>query len=360
MKRIIILFFIGFISMSIYAQGDIKLVPYEKHEKIKINRSNNIRQIIYSKNEQNAVSVEINPSDINKAQKAQLNIINLYDKEENIIAKSKPIDLYDWIVKPLGDNNTVLVIFPAGTARKAIIKVLKRQGNQLIETNEIERETAYFNIDISLDGKYYVCGFSAFDGISYNPEIKLFNNSGELLWSRFIDESRFYQVAISNKHVFGASKDSENKKGFMYLFDYRGKSLMKEEIDSHIGNYKIELSDYTNDKYFAISSLKNIYLFDSDKKAKIKEFRSDNNIEISDYLINNDGTIISTIMHRKYSKEKRKFDISNQQLIIEDIQNHKKSLKLDCKGKPLLKKDHNKVIIITSKNKIYSYHELQY
>lgn len=366
MKKILIIIFLGYISLIVYGQEEIELVPYDKQEKTEIYKFNsspdndNIRDIIYSKNDLNIISIEINPPDINKAQKSQLNIINLYDSKGNLLAKSEPVDLYDWVVKPLGDNNTVLMIFPAGTARKAIIRIYKKSGNALVETNAIKRETTYFSIDISMDGKYFICGFSAFDGISNLPEIMLFNDSGKLLWSNSIDESRFYQVAISKKHVFGASVDIENERGFMYLFDYHGERLMKDTIYSHIGNYKIKFSDFENDKYFAISSLKNIYLFDSDKKIKIKDFICDSGMEISDYIIDEDGTIISTVMIREYSKEKREFVISDQELVIEDLLNQKKSINFQSDREPLLIKDQNRIIIKLSTNQKESYHEIQY
>ena len=57
----------------------------------------------------------------------------------------------------------------------------------------------------------------SFEKVSEKPEIKLYTNSGDLLWSNKIDEQRLYQVAISQKSVVGASKDSENNKGYIYL-----------------------------------------------------------------------------------------------------------------------------------------------
>lgn len=366
MKKIIIICLTGFISLILYGQDKIKLVPYDFQEKIKINRvkgssaNNENSDLIYSKNELNAISITVNPSDINKAEKSQLKIINLFDKEGILQATSQPLDLYDWIVIPMGDDNTVLVIFPAGTARKAIIKILKKSGNSLKEINKISRETTFFKIDISADGNYFVCGFSAFEEVSNKPEIKLYTRSGDLVWSNKIDEPRFYQVAISQKSIIGASKDSPNKKGFIYLYDYQGKRLLKDEINSHIGNYRIESSDYSNDRYFAISTINNIYLFDSEKKLKIKDFSIDNKREISSYILDKNGAIICAVMRKKYSQENKNFEFSDKELIIIDLQNKKRSIELVSDGEPMLYKRQNKAILKMSNNKNENYYEVQY
>ena len=352
MKKILIICLTGFMTIMLYGQEKIKLVPYDFQEKIKISKLNSsptndkINDLIYSKNELNAVSSEVNPADINKAQKIQLNIIKLYNKQGNLLATSQPIDLYDWIVKPMGDDKTVLVIFPAGTAQKAIIKFLKISGNSLVEIKEIVRETSYFNFDIDNKGEKLIASYSPYRGKSALPELKLYDNNGNEIWSKTVDEKDIYSIKISNDYIVAASQDLIDKVGYVYSFNYNGNRKMKSKLNSIEGTYQIEYSDDETNQFFAISTSKNIELFDSKSFSKIKSIESkDSNSRFKSYIVDKNGNIVAA---------------TDKKIVVETINNQNDEIEIKVDGNPRIKKEKDKIVLEMWNPKEQKYYEIQY
>ena len=89
--------------------------------------------------------------------------VKLLNVDGDIIAVSKVMNLLDWDVVPMGDNETVLLIFPAGVAPKAKVDFYKKRGESLEFVKRVSKETSGFSCDISSDGKYFLAGYSAWD-----------------------------------------------------------------------------------------------------------------------------------------------------------------------------------------------------
>ncbi|MFW5879571.1 MAG: hypothetical protein ACOCUV_01975, partial [bacterium] len=324
-------------------QGQIKLVPIEYNEqeaplnKLKSSLAPGPNdRIEWSRNKENVVVVEhiegMGLKGFNK-------IVKLYDKSGRLLAASDSLDLYEWEVKPLGDDETVLVIFPAGTARKAVIRTFKNINGTLKETNKFLQNTASFSLDITYNGDYYICGLSSSQIKGSNSQIFFFNKSGNILWKTKVNAPILYSLKISNNYVIFTTKAYDNDKyNNVYISDYQGNVFLKNKLDSKKGNYEIELSDYNKDRFIAIATLKHVYLFDTRQKKLVNEFKTTTQY-INSYKITDNGTIISTAVQKEFSREQKQYNYFNKKLFIKKTGNSSQKLKINMEGEPEIIKD---------------------
>ncbi len=350
MKKALLICLAAFFFNFLFGQEKISLVPYSYQEKI-IPKDVNSEYISslkneYSNNKSNLVVIEVNPSDINKEEKAQLKIIKLFDENGNLLGISQPINLYDWEVKPMGDDKTVLVIFPAGTTSYADIKFFKLSGNSLIEVNEIERGSYNFTFDIDNNGEKLLVAYTAFEGISELPQLVLYDNMGNEIWSESVDENEFYSVKLAKNYLIASSNGSNKNVGFLYLFNYQGKMLRKFNLNNIIGSYQIECFDDINNHFFAILTSKCIYLFDFNTMQQIKCIEPQNaSSKFRTFCFDKSGNIVAIT-----NNEVMLISSANKSLFV----NHKLS------GHPEIINENEKIILKMWNPEKTNYYEIQY
>lgn len=360
MRKILLLIITVVLVLKNYGQDEVKLIPIELEKTFKESVNGNQ---IYSKKNKNTISIEVNPQDKDKAEKAQRKIIKLYAQNGSLLATSEPMNLYDWTVKPLGDDNTVLVIFPAGTYSKAIIKIYKKKGNKLTSVKTIERRTSYFNIDIANNANHFICGFSSWSGESEYPELVYYDSNGNAIQSYTVDEKYLYTLKVTSNHLIATSHDLSNRTKFVYLFDISGNRLMKKELYEIVGNDIIETSDYADSRYFGIANAHTVQLFDSKQKKEIEILKiHDKAKNISSYIIDQKGTIFATAMKKTFSKESRNYIYTEQILIVKSPDKLRQIIKIEDDGRPKVKIENGKLLleIINNKNEKIKRYEIQY
>jgi len=359
MRKIVLTAIISIIVSSTFGQDEIKFIPIELEPTSK--ESINEHQV-FSKKQVNTVSIVVNPEDKDKEQKAQLKIVKLFDQNGKLLATSEPMDLYDWTVKPLGDDNTVLVIFPAGTYSNGVIKILKKQGDKLIAVKTIEQRTRYFNIDIANNAKYFICGFSTWEDEREFPEIKYYNSNGEIIQSYLVDEKVLYTLKVTSNYIIATSMDRSNKAGFVYLFDKLGNRLMKEELVEIVGNKEIETSDENEILYFGVSTLNSIQLFNVKLRTEIDVLKiNDKGKRITSYIVDKQGVLFATSTRRTYSKELKNYLYSEQELIVKSPDKPRQVIKIDYDGKPEIMTENGKLFLKMKENRqVIGVFEIQY
>ncbi len=365
MKKLLLTTVYLCISLIICAQGQIKLVPVDYNEqdnhvkrlKTSIKPGPNDR-IEFSKNKENVVLVDHIEG---MGLKGYNKIVKLYDKSGRLLAASDSLDLYDWEVKPLGDDETVLVIFPAGTAREAVVRTFKNINGTLKETKVFSQETASFSLDITYNGDYYICGLSSSQIKGGNSHIFFFNNSGNILWKTNVNAPILYSLKISNNYIIFTTKAYDNdKQNNIYMLDYQGNIILKNKLDSEKGNYEIELSDYNKDQFIAIATLKHIYLFDTREKKLVNELKTETQY-VNSYKIDQHGTIICTGIQKEFLREQKKYNYYNKELFIKKIGSTPQKKMIEMEGEPETVKDKDKMILKMNKNRKHNnYYEIQY
>jgi hypothetical protein len=359
MRKIILAAIISIIVSSTFGQNEIKFIPFEIKPASK--ESNNEHQV-FSKKQVNTVSIVVSPEDKDKEQKAQLEIVKLYDQNRKLLATSEPMDLHDWTVRTLGDDNTVLVIFPDGTNSKAIIKIYKKKGNKLTSVKTIERKASYVNFDIANNANYFICGFNTRNGESKYSEIVYYDSNGNIVQSYLVDEKVSYSIKITDNYIIATSHDLSNRTKFVYLFDHYGNRLMKKEIYEIVGNDVIETSDNDEITYFGISNLNTIQLFDTKLKKEIDVIKiNDKGKRITSYVIDHQGILFATSTKRTYSKELKNYSYSGQELIVKSPDNPRQIIEIDYDGKPEVIIENGTLFLKMKKNnQVIGLFEIQY
>ncbi len=350
MGKYLIILLIGLVS-SVCGQNDVCLVPCDFQEIIQLGNYisptviDNGSDLVYSRNRLNAISLEVNPSDLNKPLKHQLKIIHLFDRNGNLLASSGPIDLNDWIIKPMGDDNTVLVIFPASTARQVIVRFFKVNEKTLVKENEVERKSSYFNFDTYINGVKLIACYSPYRGISELPQLVVYDNNGIELWAKTIDEKDIYSVSTARDYIVTTSHDLKHRVGYVYLFDYRGNRKMKSRLNDIVGTYQIECSNDSENRFFAICTSSRIELFDSESRRKIKFVESCDDEVFKSFVIDEKGSIIAA---------------TQSKIIIETLEGVRSLMSIGRDGNPEIKIDNNNIILKMWNPQKTVYYEIQY
>ena len=180
---------------------------------------------------------------------------------------------------------------------------------------------------------------------SDTPKIIYYNNIGSIIWTKKVEEPRLFTVTISNHYVIATTKNSQIKRGFVYLYDIQGNKFLKDNIGSDIGNYEIEFSDESSGKYFATSTINEICLFNLETMTKIKNISLSSDKQITSFKIDDNGTVYITILKKFYSQTNNKYVLKNKELIVEDISNNIQTKELENEGIPSIIKSDNTFIL---------------
>jgi hypothetical protein len=334
LKKVLAFCFILLISKILIGQDTIQLVRVEFKEIIDIKDINKdviTRARVYSDNNLNVGIIEVYPPDVEIEQKAQRNIIKLYDQCGRLLGASQPVELYDWYIKPMGDDSTVLLTL-SGITEHSYLKFLKTCENTLDEMKKIRYETSDFAYDIDDKGEKLIMSFSAYEEMSGTLDLVLYDHNGLELWSATIDEKDIHSLKIARNYIVAASTDDLNRIRYIYVFNYNGQRLMKYQADEWIGNYEIEYSDDDVNRYFGVASEKKIYFFDSNTMNLIKIVEPEiTSAEIHTFLVDKKGNLIVVI---------------KDGIFVETINNQQKHILLDFSGYPKLSKNNNGDIIL--------------
>ena len=312
---------------------------------------------IVSNNKQNVIVTEIIEGKENIEQKSASSRIKLYNSKGEIIAISESIYLYDWEVYPLGDDNTVIIFFPAGTQPKAMIKFMINKSKQLFLFKEIYYESGNLSIDCSIDGELIFLGISSLPNIHKKSKAILLDNKGNEVWRYFPKESFISGVHISPRKNFIVmiSENVSNNTKFSYLIDNNGNNIAKKTINSK-GNYYIEFSD--NEKYFALCSGKNnLSVFNTNNGNLILDYvNSNSNIQINTMKVKSNGDVFATALLKTRNSTTREKEVVEKFLLNIEKSGIADEINIKFKGIPYLRNYYNEsyyIEMITSGNKSF-------
>lgn len=248
-----------------------------------------------SKNEENfAIACPINDSIERKAWKWK---INLYKRNGELIGTSDSEDLYDEIFLPLGNDSTLLVIFPVGTSTYLRIKYYCLKQDKFQLTNKLKLESNIYLFDHDYNGNNICFGISN-PSNNKNNLINYCNSKGNVIWSKQFTEEYPYDLKISkfNNYIFLAIKSFDNKSDLGLVLDNKGDKLIDFELpDNRIGNFQICTSNDNDEKDLVIYSSNFIVHLDNNAtNIKTSYVALKSNIYFEKCSIDQDGGVKMT------------------------------------------------------------------
>lgn len=274
-------------------------------------------------------------------------LINLLNDDGDVIATSKVVNLLDRDVVPMGDNETVLLIFPAGVTPKATVDFYKKRGETLEFVKSISKETGDFSWDVSYDGKYFLAGYSAWKDRGQSQMI-CFDNSGNELWSKFLNEDIIGPVYFSDKSnfIFLTAQSRETNERKAYLLDLNGREIVATEVSAR-GTFYPEFSDDEKEKYVGISSGCNeVLLIDTESRKVLWEYKDENKkLYFNTMEIVEEGNVFLSALIKKYSPQSHVKKVVEKKLYIFDREGRKIEKQINLNGIPRLFKYEGDVYI---------------
>ncbi|MCU0612697.1 MAG: hypothetical protein MUE60_13035, partial [Candidatus Eisenbacteria bacterium] len=153
--------------------------------------------------------------------------LKLYDVQGSLVATSEPLMLYDLHVQPLGNNSTVLVIYPAVDGPEFVITILQVEGDTLSTVSTIQEERGDPWLDVGLDGQHWVIAAHASPAVD-KAEVVLLGSDGAVIWRVALDESTFrgpLLISPRSRYVLACSADFDAHHGYAYLLSIDGQRL---------------------------------------------------------------------------------------------------------------------------------------
>jgi hypothetical protein len=261
-----------------------------------------------SKNKENfAIACPIDSSIQRKSWKWR---INLYDNDGHTIGTVEPEDLNDELFIPLGNDTSLLIIFPVGTSDFLRIKFynLKQERFELSKT--IKKESNIYLFDHDYSGNFICYGMSIPSKNEKTNLINYCNSRGNVIWSKHFYNDYPYDVKVSkaNNYIFLAIRSIDNKPDIGMILSNEGDKLIDFELpDIRLGNFKMCTSnDDTEEDLVIYSSNFMIHLDNNATNIRTTHIEYRSNIYFDDCFLNQDGSIqITGYKHERDSIGKR-------------------------------------------------------
>jgi hypothetical protein len=349
MKSLFCLIISLFLFEIIFGQADLQMIPISHQEEIVIkdDQINNklLKYSIYSDNDRNLATVEVFLPDFDKEEKAQRDIIKLFGPQGNLLGVSVPVELYDWYIKPMGDNETVLVTL-IGLTEHSYIKMLKINGDSIKETKTIRWETGSISYDIDDAALKFVVAFSPVSEGNDQTGLTLYDHNGSAYWSKTVDCKDIRDVKIINDCIVLTSKGFDGNIPIIQVLGSDSKLLFQEQTGGRIGDYEIEYSVVQESAYFATASEDQVFLYDLNFPKRINVIESQLDGGINEFLIDRAGTVIA---------------VNNNGIFLETLDQHKLYRKVDLSScVPHLTKQNGKIILESWTPEKSEFYEIRY
>lgn len=190
---------------------------------------------VVSKNRQNVVIKEpVGECDIMAHYR-----LHLYDAKGILAATSEPMMLYDLYVEPMGNNSTVLVIYPAVEVPVFSIAFLQAEGGALSIVANFWEERGNPLWDVGLDGQHCVIAMNA-SSEENKAEVVLLRSDGAVIWRVALDESTIngpLLVSPRSGYVLACSRASGPRSSYAYMLSIEGQRLWKSTIETEAASF---------------------------------------------------------------------------------------------------------------------------